>query len=89
MTTALVASKDSIERHSASFALAARLLPAELGMDAAVAYAFCRRADDAIDLVPAAEQASALDRLRGELAQVYAGNFRSAANKKQKPLSIG
>jgi phytoene synthase len=73
MTTSLVACKASIERHSASFALAARLLPAQLGTDAAIVYAFCRRSDDAIDLVPVSRQASALARLRAELDQVYSG----------------
>jgi len=72
MTTSLVTCSSSIERHSASFAMAARLLPSELGRDAAVAYAFCRRADDAIDLVSKERQPSALARLRRELDQIYA-----------------
>lgn len=73
MTTSIVACKASIEQHSASFALAARLLPPRLGAEAAVAYAFCRRADDAIDLVPEERQPAALARLRTELDAVYAG----------------
>jgi phytoene synthase len=73
MTTSIVACRAAIERHSASFALAARLLPAHLGADAAVAYAFCRRADDAIDLVSPEQQPAALARLRAELDRVYGG----------------
>lgn len=62
-----------IRRHSKSFSLASLLLGAEK-RDAAVAlYAYCRRADDAIDLAPADQTWSALGRLRAELDDVYAG----------------
>ena len=49
-----------ISHHSKSFALAARLLPRAMRDDARVLYAYCRRADDAIDLAARAKQAGAL-----------------------------
>lgn len=52
---------------SKSFALAARLLPRASRDDATVLYAWCRRADDAIDLAEIAEQPAALARLEAEL----------------------
>lgn len=81
MTTALALSTGAelgachatIAQHSKSFALAAKLLPAAARDDAAVVYAWCRRADDAIDLAPAAEQPDALARLYDELAAIDAG----------------
>jgi phytoene synthase len=63
----------SIEQHSKSFALASRLLPRQVNHDAVVLYAYCRRADDAIDLSPAAQHLTQLERLRAELDSVYAG----------------
>ncbi len=61
----------SMQRHSKSFALAAMLLPARKRDAAAVLYAWCRRADDAVDMQPAEQQRSALFALRRELALVY------------------
>ena len=58
---------------SKSFALAARVLPPRCRDEAAVVYSWCRRADDAVDLAPPAEQPAALARLRAELDGVYAG----------------
>jgi phytoene synthase len=58
---------------SKSFRLAARLLPAECRDDAAVVYAWCRRADDAVDERPVAEQAAAVAELRAELTAIYGG----------------
>lgn len=58
---------------SKSFALAARVLPPRCRDEAAVVYSWCRRADDAVDLAPPAEQPAALARLRAELDSVYAG----------------
>ncbi|HEX4353666.1 MAG TPA: squalene/phytoene synthase family protein, partial [Polyangiales bacterium] len=58
----------SIEQHSKSFALASRLLPPKVNHDAAVLYAYCRRADDAIDLSPPNQQMTQLRALRAELA---------------------
>jgi phytoene synthase len=73
VTEALALCRASIATNSKSFALASRLLPGSLKDEAAVVYAFCRRADDAIDLVPASQQSAALSRLRRELDSVYAG----------------
>jgi 15-cis-phytoene synthase len=63
----------SIERHSKSFALASRLLPERAAHGAALVYAWCRRADDAIDESSAESPAQALGRLRRELDAVYTG----------------
>lgn len=63
----------TIRRHSRSFSLAQRLLPPESRDAAAVVYAWCRRADDAVDEVAPAEGATALCRLERELDQIYAG----------------
>jgi phytoene synthase len=57
---------------SASFATAARLLPRRVRGPATVLYAFCRKADDAIDLTPDAGD-RAIDALRARLAAAYAG----------------
>ena len=63
-----------IAHHSKSFALASRLLPAAIADDAVVLYAYCRRADDAIDLAPPAAHAARLEHLRREVDAVYAGD---------------
>jgi phytoene synthase len=73
MSEAVFAPRASIERHSKSFALASRLLPERAARDAALVYAWCRRADDAIDERSAESPAQALVRLRAELGCVYAG----------------
>ncbi|HEX4384592.1 MAG TPA: phytoene/squalene synthase family protein [Myxococcales bacterium] len=65
------ACREVLARKSKSFALAARLLPPGVGDDAAVVYAWCRRADDLIDEGPADD--TALGRLHEELASIYAG----------------
>jgi 15-cis-phytoene synthase len=65
--------RDVLARHSKSFALAAKLLPAECRDDAAILYAWCRRADDAIDHAGSESQSAALQRLERELADVYRG----------------
>ena len=57
---------------SKSFAAAATLLPARVRGPATVLYAFCRVADDAVDLDPAAS-ATTIDALRARLDRVYAG----------------
>src|SRR5689334_15442626 len=62
-----------IRRHSASFALASRLLPAPVRHSVHVLYAYCRRADDAVDLVSPAQAPAALVRLRQELEGIFAG----------------
>ncbi|MET0385454.1 MAG: phytoene/squalene synthase family protein [Polyangiales bacterium] len=63
----------SIEQHSKSFSLASRLLPPKVGHDAVVLYAYCRRADDLIDLCTDGEPAAQLAQLRSELDGLYAG----------------
>jgi phytoene synthase len=63
----------SIEQHSKSFSLASRLLPRQTGRDAAVVYAWCRRADDAVDEEGSEPAVDALTRLRSELGELYAG----------------
>ncbi len=73
-TTALVHARDAISRGSKSFALASRLLPRRARDQAAMVYAWCRRADDAIDLAPPEDQPAALARLDDELARIYAGD---------------
>jgi 15-cis-phytoene synthase len=67
------AERASIERHSKSFALASRLLPPRVATNAAIVYAWCRRADDAIDLAGAEPAEHALARLRRELGELYDG----------------
>lgn len=73
MSQVLAESEFSIAKHSKSFSLAARLLPPGNGEEAAVVYAWCRRADDSIDLREGPAQAHALVQLREELADLYAG----------------
>jgi phytoene synthase len=60
-----------IAKNSKSFALASRLLPARVARDVVVLYAYCRRADDAVDLAPPEEQPARLAALREELDRVY------------------
>lgn len=63
----------TISHHSKSFALAAKLLRARVRDDASMLYAWCRRADDAVDLAPPAQQRQWLHALSAELEAVYAG----------------
>jgi phytoene synthase len=62
-----------IAKHSKSFSLASRLLDRASRDDVAVLYAWCRRADDEVDLAPPAERRERVERLDEELAAVYAG----------------
>lgn len=64
-----------IRRHSASFALASSLLEPGTRRHAHALYAYCRRADDAIDHAPPGLAGAALVRLRGELDAIYAGQM--------------
>jgi phytoene synthase len=70
--------RETIAQHSKSFALASRLLPPACRDDAAVVYAWCRGADDAVDLAARDQQPQALARLRAELRSVYEGQPQSA-----------
>ena len=73
MSDALFSPRASIERHGKSFALASRLLPQRVAEQASVVYAWCRRADDAIDEGGAEPPEHALARLRHELGELYTG----------------
>ena len=66
-------SQESIRVHSKSFSLASRVLPEPARTHAVSLYAWCRRADDAVDLVEGPEQSTALSALSGELDGVYDG----------------
>lgn len=63
-----------IQVHSKSFALASKLLPSGVRDRAAVVYAWCRRADDAVDLAHDTGRHDALSRLRAELRDIYSGH---------------
>lgn len=73
MNEALRACYDVIQLHSKSFAFAARLLPTDVRDRAVAVYAWCRRADDAIDLAGPEGPEAALVGLRLELDDIYAG----------------
>jgi phytoene synthase len=67
-------SRIALKAGSQSFALAGKLLPRACRDDAAVVYAYCRRADDLIDEAPApAAAAHAVAQLRRELDDMVAG----------------
>lgn len=63
-----------IAHHSKSFALASKLLPPGAREDAAVLYAWCRRADDAVD--GDAPASNVVDVLADELTDAYAQRTR-------------
>ncbi len=65
------AARAALADGSKSFALAGKLLPRRHRDDAAVLYAWCRRCDDGIDLLPAGDRPAALQRMRAELDAVY------------------
>ncbi|MBK7583997.1 MAG: phytoene/squalene synthase family protein [Myxococcales bacterium] len=67
-----------LAEHSKSFALAARLLPPDTRADAAALYAWCRHADDLIDLSAAEAQPAQLEQLESELSSVYAGEIQTS-----------
>ncbi len=64
-------------KHSKSFNAAAALLPRQARTDGAVLYAWCRRADDAIDLGDPSQARTQLAQLRRELDSVYASEPQS------------
>jgi phytoene synthase len=68
------APRDVIAHHSKSFALASKLLPAGARDDAAVLYAWCRRADDAVD--GDAPASNVIDVLAEELTDAYGQRTR-------------
>ncbi len=66
--------RDTIRRHSKSFALAARLLAPPERRRAEALYTWCRAADDAVDHAPTPAAATdALEQLRADVGAVYAG----------------
>lgn len=67
---------EAIRHGSRSFHAASRLLPRKLRDPALALYAFCRLADDAVDLHPA--KADAVLRLHERLDLAYAGRPRNA-----------
>lgn len=70
---AVRSSREVLAVHSKSFALAGKLLPPACLDDAAAVYAWCRRADDAIDHPSLEGPTRALSRLERELEALYAG----------------
>jgi phytoene synthase len=75
----LTACTATLQTGSRSFALASIFLPARVRAPATALYAFCRAADDAIDLSD--DQALALDRLRDRLDDIYAGRSGDAVDR--------
>lgn len=71
------ACRAAIRTGSLSFHAASRLLPASVRDPALALYAFCRLADDAVDLNR--DKVDAVFRLRDRLDRVYAGRPRNAA----------
>lgn len=73
----LAACREAIRHGSLSFYAASKLLPAKVRDPALALYAFCRLADDEVDLKR--EKVSAVLRLRDRLDLVYAGRPMNAA----------
>lgn len=73
----MAACREAIRTGSLSFHAASRLLPPKVRDPALALYAFCRLADDAVDL--GGDKASAVLRLRDRLDLVYAGRPVEAA----------
>lgn len=73
----IAACREILETHARTFSLASRFLGRESADRAAIVYAWCRRADDAIDLVGPTQHAAALHRLEAELASIFAGEAQS------------
>jgi phytoene synthase len=69
----LAACNELLRGGSRSFRAASLLLPARVAQPAAALYAFCRLADDAIDLEEGGKP-DALNRLRDRLDRAYAGD---------------
>jgi phytoene synthase len=80
--------------HSKSFALAGALFPPAARDDAAAVYAWCRRADDAVDLAGPEHASASLARMRAELDRIFGGEvlpdpilvgFQEVAQQRQIP----
>lgn len=83
-----------LDEHARTFSLASRFLAEEQAARAAVVYAWCRRADDAIDHAEPGTERAALQRLEAELDQVYGsgplddqilGAFRGVVQERSIP----
>ena len=79
-TAATELARAIIAKHSKSFALASRLLPPKVRDRAVLVYAWCRRADDAVDQVAPSEAAAAVVGLSRELDWMFANHVGDAAN---------
>jgi phytoene synthase len=99
MSAEMVAICRSImERHSRSFSFASAQFPGRIRDDAAVVYAFCRQADDAVDGVEDPRAAAdALSCLRARLRRVATGDdadldvvsaFAEVMRRRRIPLSV-
>jgi phytoene synthase len=75
----LTACTATLQTGSRSFALASLFLPQRVRAPATALYAFCRAADDAIDLSD--DQAAALDTLRARLDAIYTGTPGDAVDR--------
>ncbi len=64
---------ETLAHHAKSFNFASRVLPRECRAEAAVLYAWCRAADDAIDLAPRGSCRENLALPERDLDDVYAG----------------
>lgn len=71
LAAATYLARAAIRRHSKSFAMASRLLPRSIAADAEILYAWCRKADDAVDLEPAVDPSAALRALEAEVGAMY------------------
>jgi 15-cis-phytoene synthase len=69
----LLGARAALAAGSRSFDLASRLLPRSCRDDAAVVYAFCRRADDRVDEAPPEQVPAALALLRREVRVLFSG----------------
>lgn len=86
--TAAPIARATIAHHSRSFALASRMLDRRVRDQTAVVYAWCRRADDAIDERGAAspdESADALATLARQLEALYHGPGPAAPGHGERP----
>jgi phytoene synthase len=90
----LEACSELLAAGSKSFAAAARILPRRVREPATALYAFCRVADDAVDL---GREADRVERLRGRLRRVYSGDglegpvdraFHDMVRRQRLPIAV-